>query len=50
MSCGTEDCGCGCQDLVQLKIPPKEADLSKEKEVSKEARAKKPTAFPEAPS
>lgn len=37
MSCGTSECGCGCEDLVQLKIPPKEADALKKKEVSEES-------------
>ena len=50
MSCGTGDCGCGCEDLVQLKIPSKEADALKTEDISVEGPEDKPASTSKAPS
>ncbi len=48
MSCGSEDCGCGCNDLVQLKIPSKKVDALKRTEILSEDQEQEPAPSSEA--
>jgi hypothetical protein len=50
MSCGTGECGCGCEELVQLKVPSKVVDASKRDGTSEEGSGQKPISSPETPS
>ena len=50
MSCGAEDCGCGCQDLVQLEKPSKQPDALKGKTISEKGHKEEPASSSETPS
>lgn len=50
MSCGSQDCGCGCEDVVQLKIPSKRLDALKTEEIPDKGQDEKPAFSSKTPS
>ncbi len=50
MSCGTHECGCGCDDLVQLEKPAKKTDALKTDQISLEGEEAETAIPPKAPA